>query len=62
MRFTALLAILLTSVVLANGALATSEEARTITVQGNASITAVPDAFSVTFVVEQQGETVSKLN
>jgi uncharacterized protein YggE len=62
MRFTALLAILLTSVVLANGALATSEEARTITIQGNASVTAVPDAFSVTFVVEQQGETVSKLN
>lgn len=35
---------------------------RTITVQGSASVSAVPDAFSVTFVIEQQGETVTKLN
>lgn len=33
-----------------------------ISVQGTASIATVPDAFSVTFVIEEQGETVSKLN
>lgn len=37
-------------------------EQKLISVQGSASVAAVPDAFSVTFLIEEQGETVSKLN
>lgn len=35
---------------------------RTISVQGTASVAAVPDAFSVTFLIEEQGDSVTKLN
>ena len=33
-----------------------------IQVQGTGSVAVTPDAFSVTFILEQKGETVSKLN
>ncbi|WP_100641475.1 SIMPL domain-containing protein [Alteromonas facilis] len=41
-----------------------AQEATTpsISVQGNGHVVAVPDAFSITFLVEAKGETVSKLN
>ncbi|MBT0587128.1 SIMPL domain-containing protein [Alteromonas oceanisediminis] len=34
----------------------------TISVQGKATVAVVPDAFSVTFMIEERGDTVSKLN
>ncbi len=39
-----------------------AETAPTIQVQGSGSVDVAPDAFSITFVVEQKGEGVSKLN
>ncbi len=42
--------------------LAQANETPMIVVQGNASVSAVPDAFSITFVIEARGEVVSKLN
>ena len=38
------------------------ESQRIISIQGSASVATVPDAFSVTFVIEEKGKTVSALN
>lgn len=41
---------------------ALSQHNSQINVQGVGAVSVVPNAYSVTFIVEQQGETVSKLN
>ena len=46
---------------LTNNAYAQTNE-RFVSVQGNADIWVVPDAFTVTFVIEERGSSVEKLN
>lgn len=41
---------------------AMAQPSPSINVQGQGAVAVTPDAYSVTFILEQQGETVSKLN
>jgi uncharacterized protein YggE len=61
MKMKVMLAMLLCSHTLTSIVLA-EEQPRVISVQGSATIATAPDAFSVTFVIEQKGESVSTLN
>ena len=61
MKMKVILAMLLCSYTLTSIVVA-EEQPRIISVQGSATIATVPDAFSVTFVIEQKGESVSTLN
>lgn len=41
---------------------AIAQQSASINVQGQGAVAVTPDAYSVTFILEEQGETVSKLN
>ncbi|WP_018981744.1 SIMPL domain-containing protein [Salinimonas chungwhensis] len=58
----AICSVAITALVFSASALAQQSKPAQIQVQGSGSASVTPDAFTVTFVLEQKGETVSKLN